>query len=123
MKPYEIHFDAQVRELVPEPALSDLARDVLLELDTLQNSGSMARKHSTIRGVPVSGKQRTIKMVIARGEDLDAVHVTVPKSLSSRNIQCEECQQTGYKNLNALTLCENCHGLGYRTDLPSQSPL
>lgn len=125
MKPFEMHVHPVIRERIQEPALTDLARDLLMELDCLLSSELSARKHTLIRSFQDhQGNPVTIKLVVARGSGRDAVHVTVPKPLTTRTTApCKSCEQTGYANTETLSLCPQCIGLGYLVGSSDPAPL
>lgn len=115
MTPFEIHVHQEVRRSIPEPALTELARETLMQVDRLVNSDDPAIK--TTRLIRVD--QIMVKFVFVRGHGKNAVHLTLPKSLVSDLSKCPECKGVGYSEIEMLHLCSRCDGLGSVVTTPT----
>ena len=123
---YDLRVDSIVRSRVQEPQLTDLARDVLGAIDELLTSPAASSAHKITRMTVVvdsQGEPVPIKLVLARGADRDAVHVTLPRPLRPSAIPCEACAAVGWSELSSHTLCTVCHGLGHVEPVVDAAPL
>ena len=113
-RPFELHVHSEIRELIPEPQLSALARRTLSDIDMVINSEDVAFKHTRmLTAEGKDGKTIPVKFVIARGTGFDAIHLTVPKSMQQKIANCSACGGVGYANPQRNQICTQCQGLGY----------
>ena len=115
MTPFELHVHQEVRRSIPEPALTELARQTLIQVDRLVNSDDPALK--TTRLIRVD--QVPVKFVFVRGHGKNCVHLTLPKSLVSDLRKCPDCKGVGYSEIEMLHLCSRCDGLGSVVSTPT----
>lgn len=115
MTPFEIHVHPEVRRSIPEPALTELATQTLIQVDRLVNSDDPAIK--TTRLIRV--ERIPVKFVFVRGRGKHAVHLTLPKSLVGDLGKCPDCKGVGYSEIEKLHLCEKCEGLGSVATTPT----
>jgi hypothetical protein len=113
---YDLRVHAVIREVVPEPQLTLLAQEMLATIDDMLTSPLSDTAHRISRMsvvVVADGQPVPIKLVLARGADHDAVHLTLPRPLRPLSTPCSSCEGVGWAELATLALCTECHGLGH----------
>ena len=110
----QIRVHRQVLDKIPEKDMDDLILNEVRLIDQAVHFPDNTIKLNRL-SVYLDPEDRpvTIKCVYARGINLHALTITVPKPHYENHGLCSTCEGIGWDDPNKVHLCGDCYGLGY----------
>ena len=115
---FNLHVHQSVLNLFGSESIESVSNRLLGAVDIGNSDASLVKSNKLSEFETKNSGTVLVKIVVARGREVDGVTLAVPRPLAGSVTDCNECKRVGFRDLKAREVCTTCNGIGYLENLP-----